>query len=113
MRPETAHYLLEITDHERQRIVEALDQPSDRFLLEELHALAPWHGLVIRAPHADAAQDLKVVSSQSGAAFPVYCIYGEGASNRTKLEVSTAPEKVSEIARAVQREGRLRRHCQT
>src|SRR5690349_4336994 len=108
MKLEAAQFLLEITDHERHRLIEALDQPSDRPLVEELHALEPCRGLVIKAPSADAAQELKIVSTQSGAAFPVYCVYGDGAGKRTKLEVTIAPDKVAEIARALQRDNALR-----
>jgi hypothetical protein len=107
MKTETADLLLEITDRERHRIVEALDRPQDRYLVEELLALEPARGLVIKAPNADTARALKIVSTQGGNAFPVYCTYGEGAQNRTRLEVSIAPERVAEIARAVQRDSAL------
>ncbi len=108
MQHEPTHFLLEITDHDRERLIDALDPKSDRGLVEELRSLEPWKGLVIEAPDVDAARMLRVISTQESHAFPIYCVSGNGAAFREKLAVKCDPERVAYVARAIHRDIAIR-----
>jgi hypothetical protein len=108
MQHEPTHFLLEITDHDRERLIDALDPKIDRGLVEELRSLEPWKGLVIEAPSVDAARMLSVVSSQGAVSFPVFCVFGPGARDREALTVKYDPDRVAYVARAIHRDMAIR-----
>ncbi len=108
MQHEPTHFLLEIADDDRERLIDALDPKSDRGLVEELRSLEPWKGLVIEAPDVDAARMLSVVSSQGAVSFPVFCIFGPGARGRETLAVKYDRDRVAYVARAIHRDMAIR-----
>lgn len=90
-------YLLEITEYDRQRLIERLDRRTDKGLIENIKTL-PAPGIVIEVDNEAAARGIKVISSHHSDDLPVWCVWGKSASKRIALDVRHEPDHVKEIA---------------